>query len=138
MRSPAGAVGVMQILPATAADANVGIRDISSRENNVHAGVKYLRFLRDRYFSDAGIEPMDRVLLSLAAYNAGPRNIARARNKATQMGFDPNRWFGHVEVAAANSISREPVTYVRNIYKYYVVFSQLEAIRVEREALLED
>lgn len=138
MRSPAGAVGVMQILPATAADPNVGIRDISSRENNVHAGVKYLRFLRDRYFSDAGIEPMDRVLLSLAAYNAGPRNIARARNKATQMGFDPNRWFGHVEVAAAKSISREPVTYVRNIYKYYVVFSQLEAIRVEREALLED
>ena len=138
MRSPAGAVGVMQILPATAADRNVGIPDISSRENNVHAGVKYLRFLRDRYFSDAGIEPMDRVLLSLAAYNAGPRNIARARNKATQMGFDPNRWFGHVEVAAAKSVSREPVTYVRNIYKYYVVFSQLEALRDEREAVLVD
>ena len=137
-RSPAGAVGVMQILPVMAADTNVGVRDIGKQENNVYAGVEYLRFLMDRYFSDVSIEPLGRVLFSLAAYNAGPRNIARARQKAGTMGFDPDRWFGHVEVAAAKTVSREPVVYVRNIHKYYVVFSHLETLRGEREALREE
>ncbi len=128
-KSHAGAVGIMQVLPSTAADPNVGIPDIDKAEQNVHAGVKYLRFLTKRYFSAAEIEPVDRVLSSFAAYNAGPGNIAKARKKATKMGFDPNRWFGHVEVAAAKTISREPVIYVRNIYKYYVAYRRLEEIQ---------
>jgi membrane-bound lytic murein transglycosylase MltF len=132
-RSKSGAVGVMQVLPATAGDRNVAVSGIEQLDNNIHAGVKYLRFLRDRYFSDAGIEPLDRVLFSLAAYNAGPANIARARKKAAATGFDPDRWFGHVEVAAARTISREPVVYVRNIYKYYVVYRGLEERRGERD-----
>ena len=134
-RSPAGAIGIMQLLPSTAADPNVNIADIQNAKNNVHAGVKYLRFLRQRYFSDTEIEPLDRVLFSFAAYNAGPRNLARARNKAAKMNFNPNKWFGHVEVAAARTISREPITYVRNIYKYYVAYKHLEEIREERAAL---
>lgn len=133
-KSHAGAVGIMQVLPSTAADPNVGISDIDKAEQNVHAGVKYLRFLRKRYFSAAEIEPVDRVLFSFAAYNAGPGNIAKARKKATKMSFDPNRWFGHVEVAAAKTISREPVIYVRNIYKYYVAYRRLEEIQRAREA----
>jgi len=137
-KSKAGAIGIMQILPATAADPNVGIPDIHEAEPNVHAGVKYLRFLRDRYFSDSEIDPLDGVLFSFGAYNAGPRNITRARNKAKAMGFDPNRWFGHVEVAAARAISREPVIYVRNIYKYYVAYRQLEGLRLAKETALED
>jgi membrane-bound lytic murein transglycosylase MltF len=137
-RSPSGAIGVMQILPGTAADTNVAISNIQDTENNVHAGVKYLRFLRDRYFSDAGIEPLDGVLLSLAAYNAGPHNIVRARKQAASTGFDPNQWFGHVEVAAARTIGREPVTYVCNIYKYYVVYRHLEELRQQREVLLKE
>jgi membrane-bound lytic murein transglycosylase MltF len=130
--SRAGAVGVMQVLPTTAADPNVGIEGIDQLDANVHAGVKYLRFLRDRYFDAPEIAPLDRVLFSLAAYNAGPRAIARARKRASGMGFDPNRWFGHVEVAAARTISREPVTYVRNIYKYYIGYKTATTLRAAR------
>jgi membrane-bound lytic murein transglycosylase MltF len=123
--SPAGAIGVMQILPSTAADPNVAIADIELLDSNAHAGVKYLRFLRDRYFSDPAIAPLDQELFSFAAYNAGPGNIAKARAKAAAMGFDPNRWFQNVEFAAAKVISQEPVRYVRNIYKYYVAYRML-------------
>lgn len=137
-RSPAGAIGIMQVRPSTAKDPNVNIKNIDKAENNIHAGVKYLRFIRDRYFSDPEIEQLDRVLFSFAAYNAGPANITKARNKAGTMGFDRNRWFGNVEVAASRTISREPVVYVRNIYKYYVAFKHIEMIRKEKEAILSD
>jgi membrane-bound lytic murein transglycosylase MltF len=123
--SPAGAIGVMQVLPSTAADPNVAVPNIELLDNNVRAGVKYLRFLRDRYFSDPAISPVDQELLSFAAYNAGPGNIAKARTQAAAMGLDPNRWFQNVELAAARVISREPVRYVRNIYKYYVAYRML-------------
>jgi membrane-bound lytic murein transglycosylase MltF len=136
--SPAGAIGVMQVLPSTAADPNVAVANLELLDNNVRAGVKYLRFLRDRYFSDPAISPLDQELLSFAAYNAGPGNIARARTKAAAMGFDPNRWFQNVELAAARVISREPVRYVRNIYKYYVAYRMLSeqaaARRTAKEA----
>ena len=134
-KSKFGAVGIMQVLPTTAADPNVGIKDIHLINNNVHAGVKYLRFLRSRYFEAAEISPIDRVLLSFAAYNAGPANIIKARKKAKAMGFDPNQWFGHVEVAAAKSISQEPVIYVRNIFKYFISYKLLEEIRLKKKAL---
>jgi membrane-bound lytic murein transglycosylase MltF len=132
-RSRAGALGVMQVMPRTAADPNVGIPDISTADANIHAGVKYMRFLRNRYFDAPEIAPLDRVLFSLAAYNAGPRNIARARLRAARMGFDANRWFGHVEVAAARAISREPVIYVRNIYKYYIALETTGAMQAARD-----
>lgn len=135
--SKAGAVGVMQVLPTTAADPNVGIPDIDNADSNIHAGVKYLRFLHQRYFNDPEISDLDQVLLSFAAYNAGPRNIAKARGRAKKMELDPNQWFGNVEVAAAKTISREPVTYVRNIYKYYVAFKLLHERRQDRETARE-
>ena len=128
--SHAGAIGIMQVMPKTAADRNVAIPDIHKVEQNVHAGVKYLRFVRRRYFTDDAVAPVDQILFAFAAYNAGPRAIARARKRAAKLGFDPNRWFGHVEVAAAKVISREPVIYVRNIYKYYVTYK----LQLERQA----
>jgi membrane-bound lytic murein transglycosylase MltF len=135
-RSPAGAVGIMQLLPSTAADPVVGIPDISKTENNIHAGVKYLAWLRETYFSDEGIEPLDRILLTFAAYNAGPGNVKRARRKARALGFDPDRWFGHVEIGMYRAVSGEPVSYVRNIYKYYVTYKRLEQTRRQRERAL--
>jgi len=57
VRSPVGAIGVMQVMPATAADRAVGIPDIEILENNVHAGTKYLYVLRSHYFSDEAIDP---------------------------------------------------------------------------------
>ncbi|MGF1445492.1 MAG: transglycosylase SLT domain-containing protein [Pikeienuella sp.] len=137
MRSNAGAVGVMQVLPSTAKDPNVGISDISTVEPNVHAGVKYLRFLKDRYFDAPEISDLDRVLFALAAYNAGPGNIRKARERAEKMGLDANVWFDNVEIATAKAVSREPVVYVRNIYKYSVYFSLLETAKAERTEALE-
>jgi membrane-bound lytic murein transglycosylase MltF len=136
-RSPAGAVGVMQLLPSTAADKAVGIPDVSTVENNVHAGVKYLNWLRQTYFSNETISPLDRVLFSFAAYNAGPGNMKRARRGAKRLGFDPNRWFGNVEIGMYRVVSGEPASYVRNIYKYYVTYQGLEKSRQAREKAIE-
>ena len=134
-RSPAGAVGVMQIKPSTAADRNVGIDDISTVDSNIHAGAKYMRFLADRYFDDEGIDDLNQWLLTLAAYNAGPAKVARLRREATENGYDRNIWFNNVEIIAARRIGRETVTYVSNIFKYYAgyqVISERSDIRSQR------
>lgn len=120
--SPAGAVGIMQVLPSTAADPSIGISDITTLENNLHAGAKYLALLRDRYFSEPEIDPKARVDFAWAAYNAGPARIRRLRRKAEERGFDPNRWFENVEMIAAEEIGRETVDYVANINKYYLAY----------------
>lgn len=124
-RSRAGAIGIMQLLRSTASDPNVGVEEIDKIENNVHAGVKYLRFLSDRYFSDPEINEVNRTLLAFAAYNAGPSRIAKVRAKTAKMGLDPNKWFRNVEVAAAHDIGRETVQYVSNIYKYYIAYQRV-------------
>ena len=136
-RSRAGAIGVMQLLPSTAADPAVDIPDINSLENNIHAGVKYLHWLRETYYSDEDISPLDRVLFSFAAYNAGPGNMRKARRRAQRLGFDPDRWFGNVEIGMFRAVSGEPASYVRNIYKYYVTYQGLERSRQAREKALE-
>lgn len=121
-RSGAGAVGVMQMKPSTAADPNVGIPDIEDLEKNIHAGAKYLRFLRDRYFSDSAIDPLDQTLLTFAAYNAGPARIAKLRKQAAEKGLDENVWFGNVEHVVAAEVGRETVEYVSHISKYYIAY----------------
>jgi len=135
-RSHAGAIGIMQLLPTTAADPNVGIPDITTERNNIHAGVRYLRFLRDRYFDEPHISDFDRVVFSFAAYNAGPGNVAKARKLAAKMGLDPDVWFDNVELAAARAVSREPVIYVRNIYKYYVAYRRIADHLIARQQQL--
>ena len=121
-RSHVGAVGIMQLLPTTAADKNVGIPDINELEKNIHAGHKYLRFLQDRYFNDPQIDTLNRYLFSFAAYNAGPAKVNRLRKEAKENGLDPNIWFQNVEMIAAKRIGRETVQYVSNIYKYYISY----------------
>ena len=118
--SPAGAVGIMQIKPSTAADKNVGIKDVSVLENNIHAGTKYLHFLSNRYFNGEDFDELNRWLFSLAAYNAGPAKINRYRREAEEKGYDPSIWFDNVEIIAAQRIGRETVTYVSSIFKYYI------------------
>lgn len=134
-RSPAGAVGLMQVLPTTAADPKVGIPDIDDPESNVHAGAKYLAFLRDRYFDDPELADWDRRAFSWAAYNAGPRKIREARGLARRMGLDPNVWFGNVEVATGRLLGREPVRYVANIHRYYIAYRLAWVQQEERRSL---
>ena len=121
-RSPVGAIGVMQVMPTTAKDRNVNIDDIHLVEPNIKAGAKYMRFLVDQYFDEPGIDKLNRHLFAFAAYNGGPNRIARLRREAKARGLDPDKWFGNVELLAAEQIGRETVQYVSNIYKYYVAY----------------
>jgi len=132
VKSAAGAVGVMQMLPTTARDKNVGIPDITEIESNIHAGTKYMRFILDRYFKDAPMDDLNRQLFAFASYNAGPARVAGLRRKAEQKGLDPNVWRGNVEVIAAQEIGRETVTYVANILKYYAAYTLIEERSRER------
>jgi membrane-bound lytic murein transglycosylase MltF len=132
-RSHRGAVGIMQLLPSTAADPSVDITDIDkSAENNVHAGAKYLRLLIDKYLDDPGLDEKNRMLMAFAAYNAGPGNLRKFRRLAEQSGLDPNVWFHNVEHAAAKVVGRETVQYVSNIYKYYIAYSLVRERSTER------
>ncbi|MGD9044312.1 MAG: lytic transglycosylase F [Desulfobacterales bacterium] len=121
-RSPAGAIGVMQLLPSTAADPNVNIRKIEVMEHNIHAGVKYLRFLHDRYYKNEPMDALNKMLFSFASYNAGPGKLIKLRKEASESGFDPNIWFRNVEIIVAQRIGAETVQYVSNIYKYYIAY----------------
>ena len=121
--SSRGAVGLMQIKPSTAADANVGVDDVDSVDGNVHAAVKYLAFIRDRYFSDEDILPRDQVRFSLAAYNAGPAKIRRSIQQTGGMDLDPDKWFRNVEMAVLRNVGQETVRYVSNINKYYIIYT---------------
>jgi membrane-bound lytic murein transglycosylase MltF len=119
-RSHVGAIGVMQLMPATGQQMNVG--DIREIEANIHAGTKYMDHLMKHYFSDARFSEGNRPLFAFASYNCGPGNVARARREAEKRGLDPDKWFNNVEIVVAQQIGSETTTYVRNIYKYYVAY----------------
>lgn len=121
--SPAGAYGVMQIKPSTAAGNPINIQNIDTNmENNINAGVKYLDYIVKVNFRDAKFDRFNRELFAFAAYNAGPGRVSGLRKKAEAEGLDPNKWFNNVELVAAKEIGAETVTYVSNIYKYYVAY----------------
>ncbi|WP_395018615.1 transglycosylase SLT domain-containing protein [Dongia sp.] len=131
-RSKRGAVGIMQVMPATAADPAIGITGIDKDpDKNIHAGVKYLRLLVEKYLDDPAIDDKNRTLLAFAAYNAGPGNLRKFRAVAAKSGLDPNVWFGNVEHGAAKVVGRETVEYVANIYVYYVAYR----LATERDAM---
>jgi len=119
-KSPVGAIGIMQLMPATGSELKVG--DIGQAEPNIHAGAKYMDQLMTKYFADAKFDEQNRTLFAFASYNTGPGNIARMRKEAEKRGLDPNQWFNNVEIVTAEKIGMETTTYVRNIFKYYVAY----------------
>jgi membrane-bound lytic murein transglycosylase MltF len=129
--SHVGAIGVMQLMPATGKELAVG--DIRVTDANIHAGAKYLDQLMTRYFPDAHFSDTDRALFAFASYNAGPAKIAKMRKEAAARGLSPDKWFNNVEIVVAEKIGIETTTYVRNIYKYYAAYRLIEQARVERE-----
>jgi len=131
-RSHVGAVGVMQLMPATA--ASVGVRDLTDAEQNIRGGIRYMAQLRSRYFSDPDIDEADRVFFALASYNAGPNRINRLRAEAAGRGLDPNRWFGHVERVVQARVGSEPVRYVANIRAYFLTYSGAAGVLADRGA----
>ena len=136
-KSHVGAIGVMQIMPATGAELKVG--DIRVTEPNIHGGAKYMDQLMTRYFPDAKFSDSDRPLFAFASYNCGPGNVARMRKEAERRNLDPDKWFNNVELVVAEKIGAETTTYVRNIYKYYVAYRFVgelqQAARKAREAV---
>jgi membrane-bound lytic murein transglycosylase MltF len=130
-KSHVGAIGVMQIMPATGAELKVG--DIRVTEANIHGGAKYMDQLMTRYFKDVDFSPANRALFAFASYNAGPGNIAKMRKEAEKRGLDPNRWFNNVELVTAEKIGIETTTYVRNIYKYYTSYKLTLEAAQERD-----
>jgi membrane-bound lytic murein transglycosylase MltF len=132
VRSPVGAIGVMQVMPATGKELAVG--DIKLLEPNVHAGVKYMRQMMDRNFKDEPMDPMNRALMTFASYNAGPGRVRQLRRETRERGLDPNVWFGNVERIASERIGRETVTYVGSIFKYYVAYRLLADQAERRQA----
>jgi membrane-bound lytic murein transglycosylase MltF len=131
-RSHVGAIGVMQVMPTTARDKSVNIPDIDKLESNIHAGIKYNRWVIDNFYQDTAISPANRQLFAFASYNAGPGKVASLRREAKAAGLDPDRWFNNVELIAAKRIGRETVTYVANIYKYYLAYQLMLRLGQER------
>ena len=135
VKSPVGAIGVMQVMPATGKQLAVG--DITQLEPNIQAGVKYMRSLEDQYFANEPMDPLNKALFTFAAYNAGPARIRGLRQVAAKRGLNPNLWFNNVEVVAAEAIGHETVQYVSNIYKYYLAYKMLTDQREQRIKALE-
>jgi membrane-bound lytic murein transglycosylase MltF len=134
-RSSRGAIGIMQLMPATGTAMKVG--DILQEGPNIHAGTKYMAHLMDRYFKGARFDEQNRNLFAFASYNAGPGNISRVRTRAMKEGVNPDVWFNQVEPIAARMIGQETVRYVRNVFKYYVAYKLAQQTEGERAQAIE-
>jgi membrane-bound lytic murein transglycosylase MltF len=134
-KSHVGAVGIMQVLPTTGKDMKVG--DVHQLEPNIHAGVKYIRFMMDTFFANEPMDDLNKALMAFASYNAGPGRIRGLRKVTATRGLDPNKWFNNVEVIVSEKIGAETVTYVSNIFKYYVAYTLLAEQAEERKKALE-
>ena len=139
-RSPAGAIGLMQLLPRTAKE--FGVRKLRDPEQSVRAGVAYLAWLHSRLEPELTVK--DRIWFALAAYNAGFGHVTDARKLASgRLGLDPDRWFDNVELAMRllskrayyrNTThgyvrGREVVNYVRQIRERYRSYLQTTDVR---------
>jgi membrane-bound lytic murein transglycosylase MltF len=94
--------------------------------------VKYIRFMVDKYFANEPMDDTNKLLFAFAAYNAGPGRVHSLRQEAAKQGLDPNVWMNNVEMIAAARIGTETVTYVANIYKYYVAYKLVAAREEEK------
>ena len=138
-RGPTGAIGVMQVMPSTAANPPIGIPNVHKLAPNIDAGVKLLKYIRDDYFKDDPMDSLNKTLITLAAYNAGPARLKQCRQLTADMGLDPNVWFHNVEYAVAKKVGAETVSYVGNIYKYYLgwqLMSERESARARAKKLV--
>ena len=142
--SDAGAIGLMQLMPATA--QALGVARPQDPETAIDAGMRYLDRLRNRF--DDRIPTNEKTWLALAAYNIGYDRVRRARKLAAELGHNPNKWFGNVEVAMremTRAFSRtragcrcgQAIVYVRSIRSLYSAYRQLRLVEKARPMELE-
>jgi membrane-bound lytic murein transglycosylase F len=133
-RGASDAQGLLQVLPATG--RSLKVTDLLDPVANIKAGVQYLRWIYDQF---EGMDENDRLLTSLAAYNAGPGHIQDARRLASNMGLDPSRWesmvaslpllrFRKYYQEAEHGYCRGDITvaYVKHIMIYYDILKRQE------------
>jgi len=114
----------------------MNVTDVTETEANIHAGIKYMRFMIDRYYEKEPMTKLDKALFTFASYNAGPARVLQLRQEAAKRGLDPNVWFPNVEYVAAEQVGQGTVTYVSNIYKYYIAYRlDLEGRASTKEAV---
>ena len=131
---PNGSQGLMQILPVTARSLKVS--DPFDPVASIKGGVAYLRSLYDMY---EGADETERLMVALAAYNAGPGHVNDARRLAARMGLDPARWGSLARTLpllrtrryyqdAEQGFCRGDITvaYVRRIMTYYDILKRQE------------
>jgi membrane-bound lytic murein transglycosylase MltF len=135
-KSQVGAIGIMQLMPATGTQMKVG--DVHQTEANIHAGVKYIRYMVDQYFAKEPMDDLNKILFAFASYNAGPGRIHQLRQIAAARGLNPNVWIDNVDMIAAEKIGTETVTYVANIYKYYVAYKLVAQQQAEHDKALKE
>ncbi|KLV07024.1 amino acid ABC transporter substrate-binding protein [Photobacterium aquae] len=128
-RSHAGAVGIMQVLPSTAREPYINVRNIGKIDNNIHAGVKYMDYIREKYVADDETDELNQLYFALASYNAGPNRIRRIRGEAEERGYDPTKWFNNVEILVREQVGMEPITYVGNINRYFTIYKQIFSLQ---------
>jgi membrane-bound lytic murein transglycosylase F len=133
--SPAGAKGLMQMVPRTARE--VGVKDLFDPEQAIRGGTLYLRRLTDRFPKELPLA--SRIRFALASYNAGYGHVTDGRRLARRQGLDPDLWYGNVERAMLMlqkpehyrktrfgfCRGSETVKYVENIDRYYQTFLEL-------------
>ena len=135
----AGAVGLMQLMPATAEE--FGARDRTNPHQSLKAGVRYLKYL-DKLWGKYVHDQNERLKFVLSSYNAGLSHIIDARNLAKKYGKDPTRWedveiylkeksnpkfYRDPVVVAGYCKCEEPVKYVREILNRYEEYKILIA-----------
>ena len=134
-KSFAGAQGLLQVMPRTA--RFMGFKEIKKPEDGIHAGVKYLDWVRNRFEPTLPFD--ERMWFTLAAYNAGHGHVEDARRLARQKGWDGDRWFDNAEKAMLLLSKKkyaakarygyvrgiEPVSYVRKIRQRYRAYVEI-------------
>ncbi|QLF91907.1 transglycosylase SLT domain-containing protein [Pseudomonas sp. ABC1] len=128
-RGASGAVGLMQVTPATA--RSMGVGDVHRLENNVRASAKYLASIRRQFFSSPRLNERERMAFVLAAYNLGPQRVQSMRAEARRRGLNADQWFFQVERVALESVGMGVVSYVNSVNKYYLAYAR-ERYRLER------
>ena len=112
-KSWSGAVGLFQLMPATAAE--LGVKRRESPEESIRAGSEYLRRLSTRV--DTRLDLRQRIRFALAAFNCGLGHVEDAQRLALELHLDPTRWFGQTEKAML--MLEKPAFYRRARHGYF-------------------
>jgi membrane-bound lytic murein transglycosylase F len=131
-KSHRGVRGLMQLTESTAKE--MGVTNRLDAQQSIMGGVKYLKKLYQRYDE---AQDLDRMLITLAGYNVGPRHVSDAQRIARKKGLDPYKWSSLEKTLPLLCYEKymktskfgycrgtEPVRYVNRILLYYDILKR--------------